>query len=71
MQMKNGCDMCQAMQDHNLKMKITGAVEVLRFAGYDDAYILKQVLRAFPVTEEVVRDIMNILQSNEHGSTES
>ena len=59
------------MQDHNLKMKITGAVEVLRFAGYDDAYILKQVLRAFPVTEEVVRDIMNILQSNEHGSTES
>jgi len=68
---ENGCDMCQAMQDHNLKMKITGAVEVLRFAGYDDAYILKLILQNYSVTEEFVRDIMKIMQSNTHGSTES
>ena len=57
---EDSIDMCQAMEDYSKKMKITGAVEMLRLDGVSDEDIIAKVMKLYNVTKEYVLAILKV-----------
>ena len=52
-------DMCQAMEENNKKMKITGVIEYLKSDGKNDEDIISVIVKKFEnVTEDYVRALL-------------
>ena len=51
--------MCQAMEENNKKMKITGVIEYLRSDGKSDDDIISVIVKKFEnVTADYVKDLL-------------
>ena len=55
---EDSIDMCKAMDENNKKMKITGAVEMLRLEGATEEDIIAKVMKLYNVTKEYVLAIL-------------
>ena len=51
-------DMCKAMEENNKKMKVEGAVEMLRSIGTKEVDIVSAVMKQFSVTADYVKALM-------------
>ena len=55
---KGEVDMCKGMEAYSLKMKIEGAIDMLREVGVPEEEIAERVAKKFDVTIEYVKDLM-------------
>jgi len=51
--------MCQAMEDNDKKIRIVGAIEMLRMEGTAVEAIIAKVMKVYNVTREYVMTILN------------
>ena len=56
---KDSIDMCQAMEDNDKKIRIVGAIEMLRMEGTAVEAIIAKVMKVYNVTREYVMTILN------------
>ena len=56
---EDSIDMCKAMDENNKKMKIIGAIEILRAGGSSEEDIIAKVMKLFDVPKEYVLAILN------------
>lgn len=55
---EGGVDMCTAMQKRDERMKITGAITIMKHMGVSEDDIIAKIVETFHVTKEYVLTIL-------------
>ena len=52
-------DMCEAMEKRDQRMKVTGAIEILKESDISDDSIVERIVKKFNVTKEYVLELLS------------